>query len=123
VAEEAGAEEAARIGDAGGDAANVAATGDGAAAAYRRARRWWQPWTERAAARWARDEWGKGAGLPGTDAGGRGPWGVREASDDGNWLDAGRPRTGRAGLEGEGEEGNASRVFWKEKGRKEMPRL
>ena len=34
VAEEAGAEEAARIGVAGGDAA----TGDGAAAAYRRAR-------------------------------------------------------------------------------------
>jgi len=94
VAEEAGAEEAARIGDAGGDAANVAATGDGAAAAYRRARRWWKPWTERAAARWARDEWGKGAGLPGTDAGGRGPWGVREASDDGNWLNAGRRRTG-----------------------------
>jgi len=33
VAEEAGAEEAARIGDAGGDAADVAAAGDGAAAA------------------------------------------------------------------------------------------
>ena len=36
---------------------------------------------------------------------------MHEASDDGNWLDAGRPRTGRAGLEGEGEEGNASRVL------------
>lgn len=33
VAEEAGAEEAARIGDGGGDAADVAAAGDGAAAA------------------------------------------------------------------------------------------
>jgi len=64
---------------------------------------------------------GKGRGITGDGHGRAG--GVREASDDGNWLDAGRPRTGRAGLEGEGEEGNASRVFWKEKGRKEMPRL